>query len=115
MRYRKVDKFGDMLAYSEGGMLKDAEAVGACIRSRILSFEGEWWGDLDDGLPFLAMLGRMDEEREQIANALIRERILQTEGVLFIESFISKNEEKKREIHASVMTVFGATTVEVMA
>lgn len=114
VKYRKMDELWDMQGVRSGpSHLTGAEAVAAAIRSRILSFQGEWWEDEDDGVPLEALVGRLDEEREQIADALIRLRILGTAGVIGITEYSSKNLGRKRSIFATVETEFGTASLEV--
>lgn len=114
VKYRKMDELWDMQGVRSGpSHLTGAEAVAAAIRSRILSFQGEWWEDEDDGVPLEALVGRLDEEREQIADALIRLRILGTEGVLGIDEFSAQNHLRQRVISVTVDTEFGLASLEV--
>ena len=114
MKYRRLDVGGDMQGYGVGGgVLEGADAVAACIKSRLLSFKGEWWETPDEGIPLEAMIGRMGEERAQIADALIRVRILDTFGVLYIESFNVATTGRQRVVNVTVMTSYGVSSVEV--
>lgn len=114
MRYRRVDSQGDMIGIrTPDSHLKGAEAVAAAIRSRILSFYGEWWEDPEDGIPLEALIGRMDEEREQVADAMIRSRVMGTPGVLSVEDFRAETDGRKRIIFMKVLTEFGQASLEV--
>lgn len=114
MRYRMLDAYGDMQGLRGNGThYEGAEAVGAAIRSRLLSFKGEWWENPDEGIPFEALVGRLSEEKKQIADALIRIRIADTPGVVSIENYVARDNGRNREISVSVMTEFGLSAVEV--
>ncbi len=114
MKYRRLDADGDMMGIRVKDFhLEGADAVGAAIRSRLLSFQGEWWEDEEEGVPFEALIGRMDEEREQVADALIRERIMGTEGVVSIDDYRVDVEGRTRTVYVEVLTEFGETLVEV--
>lgn len=117
MLYRRLDTHGDMLPATKANPhFKDAEAVGAAIRSRLLSFYGEWWENTDDGIPIEMMFGKMDSNTAVIAEALIRSRVEETEGVQEIIDLRMDDDKpsRKRTITLTVKTVFGDTiTVEV--
>lgn len=117
MQYRRLDENGDMLpATTMYPPLKDAEAVGAAIRSRLLSFRGEWWEDPDDGLPFEMLFGRITDEDRIVADALLRERIGETEGVNGVLELVINDDapSRTRTIRVTVETIYGENvTVEV--
>lgn len=70
-------------------------------------------GNPDEGIPFEALVGRLSEEKKQIADALIRIRIVDTPGVVSIENYAARDNGRNREISVSVMTEFGLSAVEV--
>ena len=117
MQYRRLDENGDMLpATALYPPLKDAEAVGAAIRSRLLSFSGEWWEDEDDGIPVEMLFGHISDDDRIVADALIRERIAETEGVSDVLELIISDDapNRTRTIRITVETVYGQNvTVEV--
>lgn len=116
MRYRRIDDQGDMLPSNAlYPPFLDAEAVGAAIRSRLLSFYGEWWEDPESGIPIEILFGRMDDEKQRIAEALIRECVGGVEhvGQVLAVSFSDDTGARKRSITITVETDFGEITVEV--
>lgn len=115
MRYRKLDENLDMKACNDGHPFYfGKDAVAAAIRSRLLSFQGEWWEGEADGIPFWALTGRMDTERKQEADMYIRKCILGTEGVRDFAEYKSEIKGKRLNVFASVLTNEGGTaTVEV--
>lgn len=114
MRYRKLDEFYDMQGHKSGlSHYQGVDAVAAAVRSRILSFYKEWWEFPEEGLPMEALLGRLSVEKEQIADALIRVRILETENVLGITDYQVIVEDRKRVIYVKIETTFGTTEVGV--
>ena len=117
MQYRRLDENGDMLPYTLlNPPFKDAEAVGAAIRSRLLSFYGEWWEDPDAGIPIDILFGRTNIEQQNIAEALIRERVGEVEHVSQVLSIIFTDDSKTRDRHISITvdTDFGEeVTMEV--
>lgn len=117
MQYRRLDDTGDMLpAIVKYPPFRDSEAVMAAIRSRILSFYGEWWEDEEEGIPIDILFGNMDENNRVVAEALLRDRVGTTDGVNeVLEVEISDDSKtRKRKIVVTVETEFGDTvTVEV--
>lgn len=115
MRYRRLDDNGDMLPARGNPPFTGAEAVGAAVRSRILLFYGEWWETPEDGLDISYFFGYQNEEKKRVAEALLRLRILETDGVseiLRLDFADVKN--RRREISAEIVTNTGETiTVEV--
>lgn len=114
MKYRRLDEAWDMQGQrSEGLHFEGADAVMAAVRSRLRSFAGEWWEDRNDGIPLTALIGKMDDEKLMIADALIRLRILETEGVMSIVEYKAINDCKSRTIYVTISTEFGNVSAEV--
>lgn len=116
MKYRRLDENGDMLPVTAiNAHLEGREAVGAAIRSRLLSFQGEWWEDPEDGVPMESFFGRVSDERSAVLKALLRQRVAETEGVTqVIDLQINDDPEtRKKTVYIEVETEFGETTVEV--
>lgn len=116
MKYRRLDENGDMLPVTAiNTHFEDAEAVGAAVRSRILSFRGEWWEFPDEGIPAALFFSRTTDENNRVFEALLRERIQETEGVeAIVHLLIEDNPEtRQRSISVTIDTVYGETDVEV--
>lgn len=117
MQYRRLDADGDMLpAIQKYPPLQDSEAVAAAIRTRLLSFYGEWWEDETDGIPVEILFGQMTEDNRVVADALIRDRVAGTEGVneVLAVEIEDVSAPRQRRIRITVETEFGETiTVEV--
>lgn len=114
MRYRRLDDAGDMLPARGYPPFEGAEAVGAAIRSRILSFYGEWWETPEEGLELRYMIGYQNEETERVTTAMLRQRIMETEGVRDVLSLnMGRIENRHRTITVEVETDFGEIEVAV--
>ena len=115
MTYRRLSADGDMLPARGNPPYTGAEAVGAAIRSRILMFYGEWWETPDEGLDISYFFGYQNDEKKRVAEALLRERIKDTEGVSEILSLeMGEPKDRRRVINAVVLADTGETiTVEV--
>lgn len=118
MKYRALDKNGD---YSFGKNMQDfiaeTEAVSQAIRTNLLLLKGEWWEDLNEGIPlFQSIFGSGTPDRVKAADLLVRERITKTKGVSEILDFQSVYESNNRSymVSCTVKTTTGSTaTVEV--
>lgn len=114
MKYRRLDSEYDMQGQrAESLHFEGVYAVVAAVRSRLRCFHGEWWETLSDGIPLEALVGRLDAEKQQIADALIRVRVLETEGVIGISDYKVFTTGRARTIYMTIDTEFGETNVEV--
>lgn len=109
MRYRKLDKNGDMLfGNQQADFFRDqAEAVAQAIWTRLRLWVGEWFIDQTEGTPYQqAVLGT--NKRKTIEPAM-RRRILNTEGVSSIDEFqmLIDADSRTVTINAVVSTVYG--------
>ena len=113
MRYRKQDEQGD---YSFGSGLNNfhidsAEAVAQAIETRLKLWIGEWFADTSDGTGWSqAILGKQSKNLYELT---LRQRVLETFGVMSIESFQSSLDLDTRRLTVSmtVNTIYGQTTV----
>lgn len=114
MKYRILDNDGDyMFGKGNQHITYGIHAVAQAIRTRLLLLKGEWWEDLEDGLPlFQDILGRAGTgERLLLVDSIIKERIVKTKNVINIESFSSSYEQRKYSVQAIVNTRFGKLTL----
>lgn len=81
MKYRRLDADGDMLPARGNPPFEGSAAVAAAVRSRILMFLGEWWETPDEGLDISYFFGYQNDEKKRVAEALLRQRIIETQGV----------------------------------
>lgn len=113
MRYRRIDSNGDYI-FGNGkyDFLVDIEAVPQAIKTKLNLFQGEWWEDLSEGLPFLQEIADRfikSEEEKDIVTRIYCNRISDVEAV---NSFLSLNAEFDNEnrvytLKADIDTVFG--------
>lgn len=114
MRYRKLDKTGDMTFGSQqADFYRDSpEAVAQAILTRLRLWAGEWFIDRTEGTPYQqAILGTGTKKTIEPA---MRARILDTQGVTTIEEFelIINAESRVANINAVVNTQYGTATVQ---
>lgn len=113
MRYRRLDSNGD---YTFGNgkydFLVDIDAVPQAIKTKLSLFQGEWWEDLSEGLPFFQDIAGQfikSEEDKDIVTQLYCNRIVDVDAV---NSFLSLSsefdfEKRKYSLVVSVDTTFG--------
>ncbi len=101
--------------FDTGAALTGTEAVAQNILTRLKLFQGEWWEDLNLGLPmFQSILGQLASPKGLLAMQLaVQQVILGTPYVTGITSMDVEfdNDTAQLRIAAAVQTVFGTTTV----
>jgi hypothetical protein len=112
MRYRKLSPTGDYLLGQAGQFLVDSpEVVAQAIQTRLLLSTGEWFLDLTEGTPYSTeILGTGTQGSRDQA---IKERILDTPGVVELVSYSSAVEDRRFSVSARVSTIYGPTTINV--
>lgn len=114
MIYRKLNADGD---YSFGrsmqDFIRDADAVGQACRTNLLLLKGEWWEDLNEGLPlFQSILSQSGSpESCRAVDLIVKERIMSTEGVKSIQDFHSTFTNREYAATCTVRTGTGSTAI----
>lgn len=112
MRYRKLDPAGDYtFGHSQTDFLVDSpEAVAQAILTRLNLSTGEWFLNTSDGTPMDQILGT---GHQTTFDQAIKDRILNTPGVIGITSYFSTIDSVVRSIRisATVDTLYGVATV----
>lgn len=113
MRYRKLDASGDYTLGGGGAFLVNTpEAVAQAVLTRLRLWRGEWFIDITDGTPWATdVLGKVRQGRNP--DAVIKQRILGTEGVTEITSYSSTfdGDTRKLSVTATINTTYGAATI----
>lgn len=113
MRYRKLSPTGDFV-FGQGStefLVNTPETVGQAVLTRLKLVRGEWFLDLGAGTPWRTeILGENTQDTYDIA---LREAILDTEGVVQIDSYASVLDGNTRELRvvAEITTVYGRITL----
>lgn len=112
MKVRKLTSEGDyMLGHGSLDFYQDsADGVAQNIATRLALWRGTWFIDTTEGTPWLQqVLGKHDA-----VDVVIRSRILETPGVLSIQSFkaILDPDTRRLNVEAQINTQYG--TAEVM-
>lgn len=116
MRYRKLSSSRDYTfgAKPGEGFLTDADAVTQSILTRLNLLLGEWWEDLDEGLPLFEEILVYNPLLSEI-ELLISERIALTGGVDRVEDATVVSDPVTRALtySATVYTVYSESGVSV--
>lgn len=118
MTYRVLDSKGDYsFGKGKSGFLTDIQAVGQAIYTKLNLLQGEWWENLNEGLPlFQKILGNPGATKElSVADLVVKARILETPNAIEIQSFSSNFDHATRKytVTAVVNTTYGTTEVTV--
>jgi hypothetical protein len=113
MRYRKLDANGD---YTFGQGLSNffidvPEAPAQAARTRLLLWLGTWFLDLTAGVPYLTKV--LGKYTGQTRDPVLQATILQTEGVLSLDSYSSSFDPNTRAftVNAQAETIFGTAII----
>lgn len=116
MRYRKQTADGDMV-FGNGDLdfyINNPEAVGQAVETRLRLWLGEWFLNITDGTQYQTNV--LGTGKFESAPPVIRQRILETEGVTEIVSFdaIINADNRKLTIRSTINTIYGQTNIEVI-
>lgn len=114
MRYRRLGDDRDyVLGRGAADLMRDVpEAVAQAVVTRLRLLAGEWFLDLQEGMPYAqAVFGRHTQASYDLA---VRGRILGTEGVRSITAYDSgvDPETRRLTIAVTIDTVYGPATLE---
>ena len=103
MKYRSLDENGDYVLGRRDHFLSGREAVAQAIKTRILLLLGEWWENVEDGLPLFEKILATFQGNEGLVGVdlTLSERIVGTQGVLRILQFDSSLNPSTRVYSAS--------------
>jgi hypothetical protein len=113
MRYRSLSATGDyVFGLGRSEFLVDSPAaVAQAVQTRLALATGEWFLDTTEGTPYATdILGRGTVGKY---DAAIKQRILDTPGVLAITDYASSLDRttRKLSVSAAISTIYGAATV----
>ena len=113
MRYRKLDKDGNSQFGTSANdfHVNTPEVVAQAIRTRLDLWMGEWFADTSDGTGWnQSILGKRTQNLYELT---LRQRVLETPGVLQIDEFQSSLQPNSRRLTVSmvVTTVYGEATL----
>lgn len=118
MRYRALSSTYDWtpVGYDNSGFLVNSpETVAQAVLTRLRFFKSEWFLNLDDGTPY--QQGALGTGKRNLIEPMLRQRILETQGVESIVSFslLVDDEKRSANVNATINTIYGvAKIVEVV-
>lgn len=113
MRYRQLDANGDrQFGRGQNDFYRNSpEAVAQAVVTRLRLWVGEWFLDVTEGTPYQA--AGLGARRLATVDPMMRERILETEGVVRITSYSSTYDADQRRVTlaATIDTEFGQAQI----
>ena len=110
MRYRPLDANGDFTVLTPF-LFDSVAAVAQAVRTNLNLFQGEWFLDVTNGLPFYQKIA--GRQQTNTPDAYIKQRILATQGVVSILAYTSSITNRSFSVTATINTIYGTTTVTV--
>lgn len=112
MIYRKLDEDNDYtFGLNKQGFHKDNDAVAQAIYTKIKLLKGEWWADLQLGLPlFSTVLGaQATDTTKQAFDLVFRDAVMSVDDVNSITEYTSSVDNKSRSytFTCTVKTAYG--------
>lgn len=106
MTVRALDENGDIVT-SGRHFLTEREEIAQTIKTRLRLYIGEYFRDITVGTPWFDKI--LDKSTQSNAEAELRRRIVNTNGVIQLTSFSSDFDRTTRKfsISVSVLTEFG--------
>lgn len=111
MRYRALSADRDY-TFGQGGqnfLVNSPATVSQAVLTRLLLLTGEWFLDTEEGTPYSTQI--LGAHTQGTYDTAIRERILDTEGVLGIINYSSNIQDRALTVEATIETVYGQTTL----
>ena len=117
MKYRRLDENGDYVFGSgSNNFVTDLEAVAQAIMTRMKLLKGEWWENLNEGLPlWQEILGSSgSNEHLTYVDNLITQRIANTKGVTGILGYEGNWNSSTRQYKfiSKINTEYSETIIE---
>lgn len=115
MRVSALDATGDWtFGKGRANYIADRKAIKQNVKTRLRSFTDDWFLDVDNGIPWLDLLGNLGTER-RILRAVER-TVLQTEGVLSVQNvaIVGRNTNRGVTIELSYTDVYSVTVTETL-
>lgn len=114
MIFRQITALGDW-TFGKGisGYARDEQAIELNIRTRLLSWKGDCFFALDDWVDWL---GRLDKGQETNLKNELKNVILQSFGVVAVNSIIGELNHKTRSFRVTynIGTIFGTSFVNTL-
>jgi len=111
MRVRRLDTLHDVTFGRGLGNFSDkAESVAQRVKTRLFLLENEWFLDTDAGMPYIQRISGKPAD-VAYAQAVIKQRILETDGVLSISNWSASLDHNTRRfvVTCTVSSIYGST------
>ena len=113
MRYRKLTATGDYpFGNNQFDFHRDTpEMVAQKVMTRLKLWINEWFLDIEEGTPWLQ--GVLGKQQRSTYDTVLRERVLDTEGVVkivFYESLLD-SETRKLKVSMIIDTIYGESNL----
>lgn len=104
----------DLFLQQDGSLavVTEAEAVGQHVRQRLKAFAGEWFLDVTAGVPWIRDIFAK-QYNPALAEAVVKNEILNTDGVTAINSFSVRFDRNTRGVIITSVTVMTDYDIEV--
>lgn len=114
MRYRELSETGDYV-FGRGAnefLVNSPAAVAQAVQTRLLLIQGEWFLDVKEGTPYATQI--LGTGTRNTYDTAIRDRILETEGVVEITEYFSAFNADTRAltVTCTIDTIYGQTTLQ---
>lgn len=123
MIYRKLDSNGDYTFGKRNGnfFVNSPDAAGQAVKTRLMLFRGEWFLDINAGLPYNSQV--LGAGTVRTYDAAIQAEILNTQGITEtgVRNVVSKIIDyassvdpvtRKAKVSCKIDTIFGRTFLE---
>ena len=107
MRVRTITAQGDWtFGKGRANYITGSKAIAQNVKTRLRSFVGDWYLDIDHGIDWLNLLGNRNTERRIIR--AVERQVLQTEGVLSVARIevVKRNRNRGITIEVEYTDVF---------
>ena len=112
MRIRQVDQNGDIVfGQPNDYYVNSLQGMALLLKDRLNLWLGTWFANTEDGVPYLQEI--IGKAPRPVVDALIQERIMNTQNVIEIEEFIVNFNSNTRQymIQCKVKTSIGVVTL----
>jgi hypothetical protein len=107
MKYRRLSPTGDYtFGFGNTSFISGVDALAQAINTKLKLFQGEWWENTKEGLPFFQ--GIAGQSNIAVTDLLIKTRILETPNVISIASYQSSIDSLRHyTATATINTTYG--------
>ena len=110
--YRKLDQNGDFVfGRGKAQFLQGASAVAQAIKTSLLLFQGEWWENLNQGVPmFQSILGQPGGNKSKI-DRILQQAITAVQGVTGIQNIQTSLQNRQYVFYCVVNTIYSQVII----